>query len=620
MEPASVAPRGGMLKSACDLCRTRKIRCDRVQPACENCYLAGLPCTFTPPPNQRKSLKQELIETQARVVELEAALRAARGSPCNTENSSTVPLMKSFPSTPERLSTQPPANVNFVPDTHSLDAALATFRSHIEYCGLGSTLSTTRAAFSSEIFQRTGCSFDFDDFISELGESFHARGLKSSRQTTNAKWPPASLVQRCVKYYAKSGLYSLFPFADADALQMLLDAGVLTHPQTTRAANRACLIAFAANITQMHRYDPAFSDAEPDAYAQAALSLLPEVLMETCDLRTLEALTMLAIYIWPLGQSQSAECLLGMAVQVLYNIGGHKVRATAEFQGRPQANQHLRALFWLCYSMDKENSIRKGQPSLLNDADCDMDLPAKYALKPAENHFYHKPLSSKKLLYPSDLRLSLLKTKIFQLLYSREGQAYSEARRLQFIRELDDELSALKLEYPVAFRPDAFATQAAPDYLFHDLSIRGVTIHLEYYYCLGKIHGASSFNNIPTMKRWSPLPSSADICYEAARSTLIYMCRVQHYINYHTFWIHAQFLLTATITLFRFLIMMPHASTFDRDIQTLESVAVMFSQYSTRGKDGNCFPPFYLTYSFIQKLIVLAKRSLSRSNERRERC
>ncbi|KAJ5670733.1 transcriptional regulator family: Fungal Specific TF [Penicillium maclennaniae] len=587
MEPASAAPRGGKLKSACDLCRVRKIRCDRVQPACENCHLAGLPCIFTPPPTQRKGLKQELADSQARVKELEAALRAAQESTSHSENVLPVPLARSFPSTPESLTTQPPANMNFVPDTHDLDAALAAFRWHLDYCGLGSALSTTRAAFSSEVQRRTGCSFDLDDFVSDLVETFHSRGLKSTRLATTAKWPPISLVQQCVKYYAKSGLYSLFPFADADALQMLLDASVLSHPQSTRAANRAC----------------------------GALSS-PEVLMETPDLRTLEAIKMMAIYICPLGQPQSAEPLLGMAVQVLYNLGGHKVRASREFQGRPQHNQHLRALFWLCYGMDKEFSIRKGQPPLLNDADCDLELPAKYALKPSENHFYFKPLSSQELLYPSDLRFSLLKTKIFRLLYSREGQAHSEARRLQLIRELDDELSALKMEYPVECRPDAFATQSAPDYLFHDLSIRGVSIHLEYYYCLGKIHGASDLYNIPTMQNWSPLPSSAEICYEAARSTLIYMTRVQHYVNYHTFWIHAQFVLTATITLFRFLIMMPHASTFARDIRILEDVAAIFAQYSTGGKDGKCFPPFYLTYYFIQKLIFLAKRSLSKSMER----
>lgn len=243
-----------------------------------------------------------------------------------------------------------------------------------------------------------------------------------------------------------------------------------------------------------------------------------------------------AVYICPLGQPQSGEMLLGMAVQVLYNLGGHRIRATPGFQARAQHNQHLRALFWLCYGMDREFSIRKTQPPLINDADCDLDLPVNYAVKSSENHFYMKPLSSTELLYPSDLRLALMKAKIYRLLYSPQSHELSEARRLQRIRELDEELSALKQEYPVECRPDAFATESAPDYLFHDLSIRGASVHLEYYYCLGKIHGASSFNDISLAESWSPLSSSAEICYEAARSTLIYLGRVRHYINYHTFW------------------------------------------------------------------------------------
>lgn len=329
MEPASAAPRAGKSKSACDLCRIRKVQplpvIDSINvehvsyrsaviesslPA-RTVILRGCPAhlplirlsgrasssEFRQHPTRIVGTRlidtRELADTQARVEELEAALRAARESSGHTENLITVPLVKSFSSTPESLVTQPPKNVNFVPDTHSPDAALAAFRWHLEYCGLGSALSTTRAAFSSEIYRRTGCSFDLDDFFSDLVDSFHSQGLGSIRLATTAKWPPAPLVQRCVKNYAKSGLYSLFPFADADALQMLLDAGVLNHPQSTRAANRAVLIAFTANVTQMHRHDPAFQDTEPDAYAQAALSLLPEILMETPDLRTLEAVNML---------------------------------------------------------------------------------------------------------------------------------------------------------------------------------------------------------------------------------------------------------------------------------------------------------------------------------------
>lgn len=229
--------------------------------------------------------------------------------------------------------------------------------------------------------------------------------------------------------------------------------------------------------------------------------------------------------------------LLGIAVQALYNLGGHRMSPTTEPNIRPKQINHLRALFWLAYGMDREFATRKSQPPLINEADCDLDLPPAYVLTSSAKHFYFKPLSSKELLYPTDLRLVLMKSRIYRLLYSVQSQYYSEAKRLQHIRELDHELSDLKSEYPVEFRPDAFATESAPDYLFHDLSIRGVSVHLEYYYCLGKIHGASSSaTETLSSKARSPLPSSEEICYEAARSTLIYMSRVRHYINYHTFW------------------------------------------------------------------------------------
>lgn len=182
---------------------------------------------------------------------------------------------------------------NHVPDTHSFDAALASFQWHMSYCGLGSALSTSRAAFSSNVYRRTGCTFDLDDFLRETTQSFRTQDFKATRLTTATKWPPQSLVQKCVNYYEESGLYAMFPFADTEALQMLVSADVLNRPQSTRVANVACLIAFTANVTQMHRHDPAFCDAEPDAYAQAALTLVSGLLTEPPDLRTLEAIMML---------------------------------------------------------------------------------------------------------------------------------------------------------------------------------------------------------------------------------------------------------------------------------------------------------------------------------------
>lgn len=241
-----------------------------------------------------------------------------------------------------------------------------------------------------------------------------------------------------------------------------------------------------------------------------------------------------AAFIAPIGQPQTAEMLLGIAVQMVYTLGGHKAHGPRHLQGKWQ---HLRALFWMCYSMDKEFSIRKNQPPLMKGTDCDLDLPQSYVSKLSDQHFYWKPLSSKELLYPTDLRINMLKALVYDLLHSPHSHTFSEARRLQNIRELDDKISALKAEIPVHCRPETFATEDSPDYLFHDLSIRGVSIHLEYYYLLDKIHQTKdSPQKLSAMSHWSSLSSSAEICYEAARSTLIYIRRVRHYINYHTFW------------------------------------------------------------------------------------
>lgn len=230
------------------------------------------------------------------------------------------------------------------------------------------------------------------------------------------------------------------------------------------------------------------------------------------------------------------DFLLGIAIQVLYDLGGHRIQPRLEITGRPSQNNHLRALFWLCYGTDSEQSIRKGRPPLLNETHCDLDLPINYAVKSKEQHFYWRPLSSDELLYPSDLRLNIIKTRIYNFLYSEKNGPQTEAGRVQLIRELDHELSDLRAEFPVQCRPEVFANEATPKYELHDLSIRGVSIHLEYFYCLGKIHGSNDPYNISLLNAHSPLPSSAEITYEAARSTLIYINMVQHYINYHTFW------------------------------------------------------------------------------------
>lgn len=221
--------------------------------------------------------------------ELEDALNLAIRSSAKV----TTPIYLGRCDDPTSTSQLPFASSSFIPDTRSLDAAVATFKWHIANCGLGTPLSSARAAFSSAVYQQTGHRFDLDELLLDAAYSFEAQGFRSKEKHTTSQWPPPDLVQSCIDYYSKSGLYSMFPFADVNALQVLLDAEVLSRPQGTRAANLACLAAFTANIAQMHRHDPILAHADPDAYAQAALGIIPAILMETPDLRTLEAVIML---------------------------------------------------------------------------------------------------------------------------------------------------------------------------------------------------------------------------------------------------------------------------------------------------------------------------------------
>ncbi|KAL3472571.1 hypothetical protein BJX99DRAFT_262132 [Aspergillus californicus] len=209
-----------------------------------------------------------------------------------------------------------------------------------------------------------------------------------------------------------------------------------------------------------------------------------------------------ALYITPTGETPSGQLLLSIAVRKLYNLGTHHYNPSVVDL---ETYNHLRAVFWMCYAMDKKMCVRSSQPRLIHGTDCDLTLPSNYVKHSSDRKFLSEPLSSEILLYPSGFRLSILKSKIYRLLYSVEAQSQPQTRRLESIRELDAELLELRPTFPVHFQPDPTA-YLEPDYKQHDFSIRGMNIHLEYYFCVRKIHEAGIVDGGIR----PPLPSSIE--------------------------------------------------------------------------------------------------------------
>lgn len=233
----------------------------------------------------------QLLDAKARIRDLEAQLAVRDLSPDSSqrERNSSIersenPWLSLF-------------TVDHVPNTYSIDTSLATFQAEIAHCGVGEAGSTKRATFSSLVYRKTGAQVDLDHFLAQAAQSLRFRGLQSrtgSHRSLSPKWPPTPLIRYSINHYSQSGLYSIFPVANADALNRMIEEGVPDRQDdTVPAANLACLFAFTAMMSVMHRLSPEFVNAEPDAYIQAALGLVPRLLMERTTVRSLEAVVLI---------------------------------------------------------------------------------------------------------------------------------------------------------------------------------------------------------------------------------------------------------------------------------------------------------------------------------------
>lgn len=231
-----------------------------------------------------------------------------------------------------------------------------------------------------------------------------------------------------------------------------------------------------------------------------------------------------------LGQAHSAvaEHYLGNAVRVLFALGGHlckrpksKISQTEtcfNFLGSENwvstpsstvsgmsvtdsTDSHLRRLFWFCHILDKDLCLRSGRPPLLNDADCDLDLPSVYAVFPLQdNDAFQRTAISPGIrttgpsnfvpFFTTDLRLSILKSKAYTRLYSRQALKQNEVALLRTIRELDEELEDWKASLPAACRPERTAEITRSDNSI--LDVRVLLNHTEYFYLVGLIHRAAN--------------------------------------------------------------------------------------------------------------------------------
>lgn len=197
--------------------------------------------------------------------------------------------------------------------------------------------------------------------------------------------------------------------------------------------------------------------------------------------------------------------------------------------------EQLRNLFWICYTLDKDLSLRTGQPPTISDENCDLTLPPGY-LDRAFLDIEDDEAPYLGPVFPFDLRLSIIKARAHRELYTVSSLRKSDAVLLKSIRELDDELEEWRLSVPPKWRPTMSFSSETSD---ANMSMHSVMLRLNYHLCMTIIHQASG-----RCKAWiqgqsgmmDGVSSSMALSVEASRSSLCYLEAAEHVVVDGIFW------------------------------------------------------------------------------------
>ncbi|KAG6039421.1 hypothetical protein E4U41_002663 [Claviceps citrina] len=224
------------------------------------------------------------------------------------------------------------------------------------------------------------------------------------------------------------------PLLFKETVRLAYSAGG-AEPMLECMAAKACVLAFVSLSSSHFPVSKASADIDGDFCAKAAQMLIADII-EDASVSTLQTILILA-----------SSMYHTLACRIVFSLGGHRLTTTVPVDRvmttQEHEDHHLRMLFWICYIFDKAIALRAGQPPIIADQFCDLTLPDGY-----DRYRFigcqKSPVSGLVLnaLLPSDLRLSMIKSKALQTLSSSSSLRMSDAELLKTIRELDEELES----------------------------------------------------------------------------------------------------------------------------------------------------------------------------------
>ncbi|KAF6823045.1 fungal specific transcription factor [Colletotrichum musicola] len=652
-----------MRKRACDSCHRRKIQCDGAVPQCNWCKHHGMACTFNRATKVKKRVataragsEKDLVERLNRIEQALAAARRNHGAsqdpgdedpdPSMSPSSSSAPMSAVGPEHPAADGTPGDTQARAY-DSSALRASGATVgKLHFAGFYMGDISSYNGIPFFSAdgqewIRARAGEDASFQTLfaLGPLWQTQHPVPILLGFPQSNAggELPDRTVVEEYLALFRVSHFGLSFPLIDHALFLEVIDRAYQPHdgsPGLEIITAKACVFAFFAVVSLFQVEWKSSPEIDGEACAGAAQSLLAMVLQDT-NITALETVFMLSLYHLFSGHLQQGAMFHSATCRVLFMLGGHFNPDTSRtpHQSPGDLDDHawrvsnqLRRLFWLSYKLDKEISLRTGQPPSIDDEHCDLTLPQMDWWTSSSDDLAGSPsfldeATITSTLQPDSLQLTIIKSKISRTLYSIAAVKKGDAELLRDIRELDDELERWRMSVPQSYRPTLTFPRGTVIVRKGRLGMEEIILHFEYHYLMAMIHRASG-----RCRCWASgegvglegVSSSQALSVQASRSTLYFLRAAIHGVEGVAFWMVVFYPMSAILTIFCNLLLDPLNAQAEEDIELMQSVPKLVEGIRSRNLTPNEMSHVKMVDAFVSELTRLGKCAISKAKREKQ--
>jgi hypothetical protein len=200
-------------------------------------------------------------------------------------------------------------------------------------------------------------------------------------------------------------------------------------------------------------------------YLNKAQSVLTEVIMGEADIVNVQVLLGLAMLFQGTRNWKPAATLIAIGLRLAHELGLHARRGSGSERLSVSDSLERERVFWIAYIIDRDVSMRLGQPPVQLETDMDVELPALEPKDGAGLVFAATNDSSPSSFnfFRARVQLAAIQGRVYESMYSVRAQSLSVPHRNANLAALRNMLDDWVSQIPAQCRPNAVLQTCNPD-------------------------------------------------------------------------------------------------------------------------------------------------------------